>query len=121
VDDAPILAERLRLGVGFGTEDRSHLLEVLSALDRHLAHWRPEQVDIQISVKDRGGREQKVSLEAWLPSWPPLVATASGVDLGHALVDVRKDLIRQIEDHKARRDLHGPRRWRRRPDSGRAD
>jgi ribosome-associated translation inhibitor RaiA len=115
VDDAPILAERLRLGVGFGAEDRTHLLEVLSALDRHLAHWRPEQVDIQISVKDRGGQEQKVTLEAWLPGWPALVVTAASADLGRALVDVRKDLIRQIEDHKARRDLHKPPQWRRGP------
>ena len=40
----------------------------LSALSRHLAHWSPEQVDLEISVKNRGGRELKVTLQAWLPS-----------------------------------------------------
>jgi ribosome-associated translation inhibitor RaiA len=113
--DASVLAQRLRLGVGFGAEDRTHLLEVLSALNRHLAHWRPEQVDLQVSVKDRGGREQKVTLEAWLPGRPPLIATSAKADLGRALVDVRNDMIRQLQDDKARRDTHRPHRSHRPP------
>ncbi len=111
----PILAERLRLGAGFAAADRSHVLEMLSSLDRHLAHWSPEQVDLEISVKDRGGPEQKVTLEAWLPRWPSLVATAADRDLDHALVGVRKDMIRQIEDEKTKRqprNAHAPRKGR---------
>jgi hypothetical protein len=101
-----ILEERLRLGAGFGAEDRGHVLEILSALSRHLAHWNPEQVDLEISVKNRGGPEQKVTLEAWLPGWPSLVATSADRDLDRALIDVRKDMIRQIEDEKAKREPH---------------
>lgn len=108
-DRPQILAERLRVGAGFGAEDRAHVLEILAALNRHLARWRPEQVDLQISVKDRGGTEQKVTIEAWLPGWVPLVATSIAPEVGHALVEVRKDLIRQIEDEKTKRDLHKPR------------
>jgi ribosome-associated translation inhibitor RaiA len=101
-NSAQVLEERLRLGAGFGEEDRGRVLEMLSALRRHLAHWRPEQVDLEISVKNRDGAEQKVTLEAWLPGWPSLVATSTDPDLDHALAEVRKDLIRRIEDRKAK-------------------
>jgi ribosome-associated translation inhibitor RaiA len=104
-----ILEERLRLGAGFGADDRDHVLGILSALSRHLAHWRPEQVDLEISVKNRGGPEQKVTLEAWLPRWPSLVATATGRDLDRALIEVRAEMIRKIEDEKAKRESHQPR------------
>jgi ribosome-associated translation inhibitor RaiA len=100
----PILEEQLRLGSGFGADDRDHVLELLSALDRHLAHWNPDRVDLEISVKDRGGAEQKVTLEAWLPSWPALVATAADQEFDHALIGVRKDMIRQIDDEKSKRE-----------------
>jgi ribosome-associated translation inhibitor RaiA len=101
-----ILAERLRLGFGFGATHRRHVLELLSGLERHLARWDPEQVDLEISVKDRLGPGQKVTLEAWLPKWPPLVATSTATDLDHAVIEVRQQMIRQIEDEKAKR---GPR------------
>jgi len=101
-----ILEDRLRLGAGFGAEDRDHVLELLAPLSRHLAHWGAGRVDLEISVKDRGGAEQKVTLETWLPGWPSLVATSTGHELDPSLIDVRKDTIRQIEDEKAKRDLH---------------
>jgi ribosome-associated translation inhibitor RaiA len=101
-----ILAERLRLGFGFSAAHRSHVLDLLSSLERHLARWGPEQVDLEISVKDRHGPEQKVTLEAWLPKWPPLVASSSARDLDAAVIEVRKEMIRQIEDEKAKRGPH---------------
>jgi len=112
-DPATILAERLRLGAGFGAQDRDHVLDSLSALDRHLAHWSPERVDLEISVRNRGGAEQKVTLEAWLPGWPSLVAASADRELDHALVDVRKELIRQVEDEKDKREPHKARASRR--------
>jgi hypothetical protein len=106
---AQILAERLRLGAGFTTEDSDHVLEVLAPLGRHLVRWSPEDVDLELLVKNRGGSEQKVTLEARLPGWPSLVATSVNRDLDHALVEVRKDMIRQIDDEKAK---HEPRKGR---------
>jgi ribosome-associated translation inhibitor RaiA len=103
---AEILSQRLRLGAGFGPADRDRVLDTLSSLGRHLAHWSPDRVDLEISVKDRRGVEQKVTLEAWLPGWPALVATSAGRELDHALVEVRKEMIRQIEDEKAKRGPH---------------
>jgi ribosome-associated translation inhibitor RaiA len=102
----PFLPQRLCLGSGFGDADRSHVLELLSSLERHLVRWDPEQVDLEISVKDRGGSEQKVTFEAGLPTRPPLVASAAAADLDHAVIEVRQEMIRQIEDEKAKR---GPR------------
>jgi ribosome-associated translation inhibitor RaiA len=106
-----ILEDRLRIGTGFAAEDRARVVEMLAPLARHLAHWAPEQVDLEISVKNRGGPEQKVTLEAQLPRWP-LVVTADDPDLDHALAEVRKELIRQIEDKKSKRD---PRTTRTKP------
>ena len=99
-----ILAERLRLGAGFSAEDSDHVLELLAPLGRHLVRWSPENVDLELQVKNRGGAEQKVTLEAWLPGWPSLVASSTGRDLDHALVEARKEMIRQIDDEKAKRE-----------------
>jgi ribosome-associated translation inhibitor RaiA len=101
-----ILEERLRLGFGFSAAHRQHVLGLLSSLERHLARWQPEQVDVEISVKDRNGPEQRVTFEARLPKWPPLVATSTARDLDQALIEVRKEMIRQIEDEKAKRGGH---------------
>ncbi|HWG61877.1 MAG TPA: hypothetical protein VG253_09205 [Streptosporangiaceae bacterium] len=109
---APTLEESLRLGAGFGTGDREHVLEALAPLNRHLAHWNPEQVDLEISVKNREGPQQKVMLEAWLAGWPAVLATSKDRDLDRAVIEVRKEMIRRIEDEKAKRDLHQTRAGR---------
>jgi hypothetical protein len=100
------LATQLRLGPGFHEADRAQVLAELSSLGRHLAHWSPDRVDLEVSVKDRGGPEQTVTLEAWLPGWPAQVAHSTAADLRRALVEVRQEMIRRIEDGKARRHPH---------------
>jgi ribosome-associated translation inhibitor RaiA len=60
-------------------------------------------VDLEISVKDRTGPEQKITLEALLPGLGLVVATSAHRDLDHALIEARKELIRQIDDEKAKR------------------
>ena len=99
-----LLDQRLRLGHGFTTVDRSRVRQHLAPLARHLSGWQPDQVDLEISVKDREGPEQKVALEAWLVGWPHLVATSTATDLDQAISEVRKDLIRQLEVEKTKRD-----------------
>ncbi len=101
-----ILEERLRLGTGFGGADGARVLRALAGLAPHLAGWNPEQVELEVSVKEREGRDQRVTLEARLAGWPRIVATSHEDDLDRALTEVRDDLIRQIEDAKARRDPH---------------
>lgn len=104
------LQERLRLGAGFAEADRMRILEALSALAPHLSGWeRSHQVELEVSLKDTDGADQKVTLQAWLPGRTHLVATSGERDLDHALAEVRRDLIRQIEDERSRR---GPRERR---------
>ena len=105
-----ILDGRLRLGAGFHAAERPTVLRDLGALERHLAAWDRDAVDVEVSVKDREGPEQQITLEAWLPGLPPLVAKSRAKDMDRALIEARKDLIRQIEDEK---DRHKPRKHRR--------
>ena len=102
-----VLGERLRLGPGFHEADRDQVLTGLSSLGRHLVHWSADRgVDLEVSVKDRGGPQQQVTLEAWLPGWPSQLAHSTASDLGRALVEVRQEMIRRIEDGKAKRHPH---------------
>ncbi len=98
------LEQHLRFGAGFTAADRQRILEGLSALAPHLSGWEHDQVDLEVSLKDTEGPDQKVTLQAWLAGRAHLVATSHERDLDHALAEVRRDLIRQIEDEKSRRE-----------------
>ena len=98
------LDERLRLGAGFAAADRMRILGALSALAPHLSGWKHDRVDLEVSVKDTEGPDQKVTLQAWLGGRTHLVATSHEHDLDHALAEVRRELIRQIEDERSRRE-----------------
>ena len=106
------LEEHLRLGAGFAAADRPHILEALSALGPHLSGWEHDQVDLEVSLKDAGGPDQKVTLQAWLAGRAHLVATSHERDLDHALAEVRRELIRQIEDKRSRREPRERRKTR---------
>lgn len=102
-----VLDARLRLGPGFHEADRAQVLTELSSLGRHLVHWSADRgLALEVSVQDRGGPEQTVTLETWLPGWPSQVAHSTESDLGRALVQVRQQMIRRIEDGKAKRHPH---------------
>jgi hypothetical protein len=80
------LEEHLRLGAGFAAADRPRILEALSALAPHLSGWEHDQVDLEVSLNER--------------------------DLDHALAEVRRDLIRQIDDERSRRQPRKRRKTR---------
>ena len=65
-----------------------------------------------VSLKDIEGPDQKVTLQAWLAGRAHLVATSHERDLDHALAEVRRDLIRQIEDERSRREPRKRRKTR---------
>jgi ribosome-associated translation inhibitor RaiA len=98
------LEERLRLGAGFAAADQLRILGALSGLTPHLSGWEHDQVDLEVSLKDTEGPDQKVTLQAWLAGRAHLVATSHERDLDHALAEVCRDLIRQIEDERSRRE-----------------
>jgi ribosome-associated translation inhibitor RaiA len=99
----PDLASTLRFAGGVHDRERDHVLEVLAPLAKHLARWDADDIDLQMSVKDRGGPEQRVTLEAKLGGFPTLVATGTDPDFDRALHEARKELIRQIDDERSRR------------------
>jgi hypothetical protein len=98
-----ILESSLRLGAGLEDGDQRRVLTALATLESHLSRWEPDQIDLEASVKDRGGPDQKVTLQMWPAGWPHLVAVARDRDLDHALLEARKELIRQLEDERSRR------------------
>jgi ribosome-associated translation inhibitor RaiA len=100
------------VGAGFKERERPYLLEALAALGPHLARWNPDDVDLEVSVHDRGGKEQRVTLRAILPGFPALVAVAADRDLTRALGEAKRELIRQIEHHKSEREPKNNRRLR---------
>ena len=46
-----------RLGAGFKEQEREQILEELSALGPHLARWDPSEVEVDVSVRERGGKD----------------------------------------------------------------
>jgi hypothetical protein len=77
------------------------LLETLSTLGPHLGRWHPRDVEVNVSLRDRGGKEQRVILRTSLPGLPPLMAVAENSDITRALCDAKRELIRQIEHQKS--------------------
>jgi ribosome-associated translation inhibitor RaiA len=109
-----ILEEHLRLGAGFAAADRPRIVRALSAIAPHLSGWGHDQVDLEVSLKDTEGPDQKVTLQAWLGGRTHLVATSHEHDLDHALAEVRRELIRQIEDERSRHEARKRRKMRHR-------
>jgi ribosome-associated translation inhibitor RaiA len=99
-----VLDEALHLSGGFSEADRSHVLDALSALGPHLSRWTPPGMRVEASVKDRDGKEQTVTLRAELPGYPTLVAKGGHRNLDSALSEAKRELIRQLEDEKNKRD-----------------
>ena len=102
----------IHVGAGFVAKERPHVLEALSTLGPHLGRWDPSQVDIEVTLQDRGGKEQRVTLRTTLPGRPQLVAVADNPDLTRALCDAKRELIRQLEHQKSAREPMKNRRLR---------
>ena len=103
----------IHVGVGFVAKEHPHLVEMLSALGPHLGKWDPRHVDLDVSLQDRGGKEQRVTLRTTLPGQPPLVAVAENPDINRALSEAKRELIRQLEQQKSAREPMNNRRLRR--------
>jgi ribosome-associated translation inhibitor RaiA len=109
-----ILSESvIQVGAGFVAKERRHVLEALSTLGPHLGRFDPRDVDVDVSLQDRGGNEQRVTLRTSLPGLPTLVAVADNPDINRALNDAKRELIRQLEHQKSEREPMNNRRLRR--------
>jgi ribosome-associated translation inhibitor RaiA len=114
LQDAGVVSERLHLGTGFHVAERDWIVERLAALGTRLRSFANGQVDLEISLKDRRGADQQVTLECWIRRSHRLhlVATSSAPELAVALNEVRIGLIRQIDDAKTRTEPHNNRALR---------
>lgn len=100
MSDRSIDSSIVRLGGGFSEEADRRLIEsTLSQLLARVASsgrlW-----EMEISVKDREGPGQNVTLEAWVKGDDHFVATSQLENLRDALNDVGSDVLRQF--NKAR-------------------
>jgi ribosome-associated translation inhibitor RaiA len=104
--NAAIIARRLRLATGFLASERGWVSDRLTALGLPLRSYRDDQIELEISLKDRQGPEQRLALECWIDHRPRLhlVATSSERDLPTALSEVCIELIRQIYEARTRTD-----------------
>lgn len=98
------VADCLRVGAGFSQRDRAWIVEEFATLDNRLAAFEAEATELEVSVKDRAARGQKVTLECWVAGRQKIVTTSSEEDLRAALHDVRDDLRRRINDAKTRQE-----------------
>ena len=95
----------IHVGTGFRAQEHPHVVETLATLGAHLRRSNPDAVGVEVSVQDRGGKEQRVTLRTALPGLAPqLVAVAADRDLTRALSEAKRELISQIDHHKAARE-----------------
>lgn len=95
--------EQLALGSGFEASERDRIIERLDKLNRRLRRFPADGTWLEVSVKERNNSGQSVTLICELPGFAKLVATSSEQDLRDALMDVREDMWRQIDDAVTRR------------------
>jgi ribosome-associated translation inhibitor RaiA len=94
----------LRVGAGFSQGDRNWIAERFVPLDARLAAFHADATELEVSVKNREARGQKVTLECWIAGRQKIVTTSSEEDLHAALNDVRDDLRRRLNDAKTRQE-----------------
>ncbi|WP_203337220.1 HPF/RaiA family ribosome-associated protein [Nocardioides limicola] len=96
------VAQSLRIVPGFAPAEFDHLAALLTpSLEARLTRYTPDQVEMELSVKDRDTDKQRVVLEAWLAQGArtKFVATSTRPDLDAAVLEVRDDLVTQINKH----------------------
>jgi ribosome-associated translation inhibitor RaiA len=101
----------LHVGSGFKEQEHPHVLEALSTLGPHLlGRWDARDIHVEVSLQDRGGKQQRVTLRTGLPGHPPLIAVAENPDITRAISEAKRELIRQLEHQKSARDPMSNRR-----------
>jgi ribosome-associated translation inhibitor RaiA len=102
----------LRVGGGFSRGDRNWIVEQFTTLDGRLASFTADTTELEVSVKDRAAKGQKVTLECWIAGRQKIVTTSLEEDLHAALHDVRDDLRRKLNDSKGKQEPRNNRHLR---------
>ncbi|GIM91822.1 HPF/RaiA family ribosome-associated protein [Paractinoplanes toevensis] len=104
VSNPATVEDCLRVGTGFTQGDRIWLTELFATLDARLASFHADTTELEISVKDREARGQKVTLECWIGGRDKIVTTSSLEELHAAVMDCRDDLRRKLNDSKSKQE-----------------
>ena len=107
-----VLRDRLRLGTGFDESERSIVIERLGGLEKRLGSFPEDTLELELSIKERDGADQRLTLECWMAGRTRLVSTSASTPLERALIEVRDDMVRQITDATNRREPRNNRRLR---------
>ncbi len=86
----------LRVSGGVKDDERGLVEATLNQLAKRLARIAPASLDLELSVKDRGQKGQKTTLEVWLPGQNKLVGTSELEQLKDALNEAEAALLAQI-------------------------
>ncbi|RIV36623.1 HPF/RaiA family ribosome-associated protein [Micromonospora radicis] len=98
------VAKCLRLGAGFAQADWDWIVAQFATLDARLATFDADSTELELSVKDRESRGQRVTLECWIAGRQKIVTTSAEEDLRAALHDARDDMRRKLNDSKTRQE-----------------
>ena len=98
------VGECLRVGTGFSQGDLNWIADQFATLDARLAAFPADTTALEVSVKDRAARGQKITLECWIAGRQKIVTTSAEADLKDGLNDVRDDLRRRLNDAKTRQE-----------------
>jgi ribosome-associated translation inhibitor RaiA len=82
--------------------DIDKLVDHWSKLDSRLRSFDAGTVAMQLFLKDRDTKSQRVTFDLKVDGHEPLVATSSNADLDRALNEVRDEMIRQLTDMKTK-------------------
>ncbi len=107
------VVDSLRLAAGFSQQERLVLVRMLARLDAQLARYPAGRIELEVSLKDRGTRGQRLTLECWIPGRPRLVASSAQRHLDDAVRKVCEGLRRQLDDVATRREPRNNRLLRR--------
>lgn len=94
--------DRLRLATGFAMSEREDIVAQFAPLGARLRSFDDDAIDMELSVKERDGADQRVTLEVWIAGRERLVSTSARADLRSALQEVRDDTVRQLNDDVTR-------------------
>jgi len=96
------VATALRVVPQFRGDETERLVEMLSpSLNQRLSRYGANQVEMELSVKDRDTDKQRVVLEAWIAQGRRIkfVATSTEPNIDDAVMEVRGDMVTQINRH----------------------
>ena len=113
------VAGTLRLAAGIPEGRRPLLVRRPARLDAQLARYRADQVDLELSVVDRGARGRRLPLECSIAGRPRLVASSADGDPDVAVGRVQEGMRRQLDDTATRRGPRNDRLLRRSTRTGR--